>query len=180
MVKLNDNLLQILTPENHLMVGNDGWSYTLNRKEPLTNISVVLPSLSGSTTLLDDTARELVFAGRIPCADFAKEYNYQVGNDCTKLKWQLILNRDINTFLPTTYALHWTLHRSGVIEGKWKIIKGSVTNPDVVIYQLNPDEPSTSISFLAGDENVIYFLDRQYKLFTGNKDFSYTLNKMKH
>ena len=178
LVKLNDNLFHLLTPENHLMVGNDGWSYTLNRKQPLTNISAVLPSLTTSSTLLTDTARQVTFAGRTPCPEFAKEYNFQVDGDCNKLKWKLILYRDPTTFLPTTYALYWTLHRPDAIEGKWTI-KGSDTNPDVIIYQLNPDKPSASISFLVGDKNVIYLLDKKNKLFTGNKDFSYTLNKIK-
>ncbi len=71
LVKLNDNLFHLLTPENHLMAGNDGWSYTLNRKEPFTNISAVLPSLTTSSTLFNDTARQVTFAGRTPCPEFA-------------------------------------------------------------------------------------------------------------
>jgi len=179
LVKLTNNLFHLLTLENHLMVGNAGWSYTLNRKEPLTNISAILPSLITSSTLLNDTARQITFAGRTPCAEFAKQYNFHVGNDCNKLKWKLILHRDPTSSLPTTYTLYWTLHRSSAVEGKWIIIKGSDTNPDVIIYQLDPDKPPASISFLVGDKNVIYFLDKNNKLFTGNKDFSYTLNKMK-
>jgi hypothetical protein len=179
LVKVNDNLFHLLTPQGHLMVGNDGWSYTLNRNEPLTNISGLLPSLTASTALLNDTARQVIFTGRTPCSEFSKQYNFQVGNDCNKLKWKLVLQRDPTTSLPTTYTLYWTLHRSGVVEGKWRIIKGSDTNPDVIIYQLDPDKPGDSISFLAGDKNVIYFLDKKNQLFTGNKDFSYTLNKRK-
>ena len=178
MVKLNDNLFHLLTPGNRLVVGNDGWSYTLNRKVPLTNISFVLPSFTAASALLNDTARRVIFGGRTPCADFAKQYNFQVGNDCNKLKWKLTLQRDPNTFAPTTYALWWTLHRADTVEGNWTISKGSVTNPEAVIYQLDPDKPSQSISFLAGDKNVIYCLDKNGNLFTGDKDFSYTLNKM--
>ena len=176
-VKLNDNLFHLLTPDNNLMVGNDGWSYTLNRKEPLTNISKVLPSLTTSSSLPNDTARQVIFDGRTPCLDFAKQYNLPVDNNCLKLKWKLTLYRDPNTLLPTTYTLKRTLHRSSDIIGKWTIVKGSDTNPNVVIYQLDPDKPEESISFLIGDENVIFFLDKNQQLYVGNNNFSYTLNK---
>lgn len=137
LVKLNDNLFHLLTPKNQLIVGNDGWSYTLNRKEPLTNVSVVLPSLTISSALLNDTARQVIFGGRTPCLDFAKQYNWEVDNDCIKLKWKLILYRDPNTFLPTTYSLSRTLYRSGLIEGKWTIMKGSDTNPIISLILTN-------------------------------------------
>jgi hypothetical protein len=34
MIKLNANILHFLTPHNQLMIGNGGWSYTLNNKSP--------------------------------------------------------------------------------------------------------------------------------------------------
>ena len=61
--------------------------------------------------------------------------------------------------------------------GKWTIIKGIQSNPKAVIYQLDPDKPEQSISLLLGDENVAFFLHKDNQLFTGNEDFSYTLNK---
>jgi hypothetical protein len=173
-IKLNDNLYHILTPGNNLMIGNGGWSYTLNRKHPLVNISSVLPSL----TLFNDTARQVTFDGRTPCTDFARQYDYKVSNDCIKLKWRLILYRDPITLLPTTYIINWTLSRINT-EGKWSVKKGEGLNADAVIIQLDPDKPDKSISFLAGDENVLFFLDKKNELLTGNSHFSYTLNKIK-
>lgn len=34
LVKIDDNLLHLLTEDKALMIGNAGWSYTLNRKRP--------------------------------------------------------------------------------------------------------------------------------------------------
>ncbi len=158
------------------MVGNGGWSYTLNRKDALTNSSMVLPSRI--TFSPNDTAQQVIFDGRTPCLDFAKQYNLQVGNDCHKLKWKLTLFRDSKTNNPTTYALQ-TINRPNIIEGKWTIIKGIKTNSEAIIYQLDPDKPSESMSFWVGDENVLFFLDKENQLFTGNDDFSFTLNRRK-
>jgi len=176
-VKLNDNLFHLLTPDNKLMVGNGGWSYTLNRKDSPANSPAVLSSWT--TSLPNNTAQQVIFDGRTPCLDFAKQYNLQVGNDCIKLKWRLTLFRDSKTNNPTTYTLQSTLNRSDIIEGKWTIIKGIKTNSEAIIYQLDPDKPNKSISFWVGDENILFFLDKANQLFTGNNDFSFTLNRRK-
>lgn len=177
LVKLNDNLFHLLTPDNKLMVGNGGWSYTLNRKDLPANSSTILPSWTAAS--LNDTAQQVIFDGRTPCLDFAKHYNLQVENDCIKLKWKLTLFRDSKTNNPTTYTLQRIQNRPNIIEGKWTIIKDIKTNSESIIYQLDPDKPNESISFLVGDENVLFFLDRENQLFTGNSDFSFTLNRRK-
>jgi hypothetical protein len=177
LTKVSDNLFHLLTPDNKLMVGNGGWSYTLNRKDSPANSSA---AMSLQTIFVpDETSRQVIFEGRTPCLDFAEQYNLQVENDCLKLKWKLTLRRDSKTNEPTVYALQRTLNRSKTIEGKWAVIKGFKTNSEAIIYQLNPDTPDQSISFLVGDENVLFFLDKEYQLFTGNGDFSFTLNRRK-
>ncbi|MCW5912469.1 MAG: copper resistance protein NlpE N-terminal domain-containing protein [Cyclobacteriaceae bacterium] len=175
MVKLNDNLFHLLTPQNRLMIGNGGWSYTLNRKEPTP--SAGLPTLTASSTLTDNTSLQVVFDGRTPCRGFAEDNNLTVPPDCFKLKWKLILNRDPKTLLPTTYQLKTTFNRESDIEGKWTIIKGTVSNPNTIIYQLYTDKQEKSFSLLAGDENVLFFLDKNNELYAGNEHFSFTLNK---
>ena len=171
LVKLNDNLFHLLTPDKKLMVGNGGWSYTLSRKDSSVS-STGLPS----SFLPDDSVGEVVFDGRTPCLNFA---DFKVGNDCRKLKWKITLSRDSKTNQPTVYALESTLNRQNKIEGKWTIIKGVKNNSEALVYQLDPDKPGESISFLVGDENVLFFLDSEYRLLTGNGDFSFTLNRRK-
>jgi hypothetical protein len=175
MVKINDNLFHLLTPQNMLMVGNGGWSYTLNRKLPVP--ANELPLLSLSNELLLDRAIQTIYEGRTPCLEIARDAKLEVTNDCFKLKWQLILNRDSVTLAPTTYQLLTTYQRQREIKGYWTIIKGTAANPNAIIYQLDPDIPEKSISFFVADENTLFFIDKNNRLFTGNQDFSYTLNR---
>jgi hypothetical protein len=176
-LKLNNNIFHLLTPDQKLMVGNGGWSYTLNRKEPLAHTSAGAPALTPASTLLKDRRQSVIYDGRTPCLDFAQIYNLQVSNDCLKLKWRLTLQRDPTTFLPTTYTLNYTLSRRNIIQGKWAVKKGVANNPDALVYQLDPDKADASIFLLAGDENVLFFLDKNKRLLTGDINFSYTLNK---
>jgi hypothetical protein len=176
LVQLNENLLHLLNPDFTLIGGNGGWDYTLNRKEPIES-SGPLPVLTAASTLITQKTREVVFAGRTPCQEVAREYNLQKNEDCFKLKWKLTLKRDSITFLPTTYQLSSTIDRSRIIEGTWAIIKGIEGNPDVVLYQLDPDKPDQSFYFLAGDQNVLFFLTKKKQLLTGNNKFSFTLSK---
>lgn len=179
MIKLTDNIFHLLTPGGKLMIGNGGWSYTLNRKQPLRKASAHLPVLATFSDLPADTTRQIIFEGRTPCLDFAAENGLTVLPDCFKLKWKLVLNKDTQTLLPTTYNLYRTNSRETAIVGKWAILKGIPSNTKAIVYQLDPDKPEKSISLLLGDENVAFFLHKDNQLYTGNENFSYTLNKRK-
>jgi hypothetical protein len=177
MIKLNDNLFHLLTPENQLMVGNGGWSYTLNCKD-LDTENTILPALTNSTDLTVDTAQQVVFEGRTPCRDFAAEHNMTVTTSCFKLKWRITLKRDPVSNEPTTYTMRKVVdNEPRDVSGNWKIIKGTAQNPDVVIYQLDYNKPGETISLLVGDQNVLFFLHPDNRLFVGNENFSFTLNK---
>ncbi|MDX1941701.1 MAG: hypothetical protein SFU99_14170 [Saprospiraceae bacterium] len=178
-IQVNNNVFHLLDDNDQLMIGNGGWSYTLNRKDVIADETSVLPALTPADAFLNDTALQRVYDGRTPCAAIAKTYHLPVGNDCFKLKWRLILHRDPKTLKPTTYTINRIKHSVEKTEAKWAIQKGYGNNPDAVVIQLNPDKPDESLSFLVGDENVLFFLDNKKQLFTGNPDFSYTLNKVK-
>jgi hypothetical protein len=175
LVKLNDNLFHLLTPEHKLMVGTSGWSYTLSRKD-LIDTSAPLPALTDP--LPTETVREEVFSGRTPCLDRNK-FRLPISSQCLKIKWKIILSRDVQTGEPTTFALDSTFNRDGTIEGHWKIVKGMKNNPAAIIYQLDFEKLGETLSFLVGDENVLFFLDKENQLLTGNSDFSFTLNRRK-
>jgi hypothetical protein len=176
-VRLNDNLFHFLTEQNNLMVGNGGWSYTLNNKNPAKG-NTVLPSLSSSNNSINDRLVEVIYDGRTPCQEFAIEHQMNVSQSCFKLKWKLTLNRDPVNFNPTTYAIRKVVDNAPRdIIGSWTIVKGTPSNPEAIIYQLNPDKPNQTISMLVGDENILFFLDKDKNLFIGNDDFSFTLNK---
>ncbi len=176
MVKLDATVFHLLTPQKKLMVGNGGWSYTLNKKNPDNN-KYLLPVFRNSASILKDTLLQVVYDGRTPCLDFAEENNLTVSESCFKLKWKLILNKDPKTLKPSTYALKRTNSRESDIVGNWKIIKGSSLNPNAIILQLDPDKPAKTISLFVADENVLFFLHKNETLFKGNENFSFTLNK---
>lgn len=178
LVKINENLFHLLTPDKKLMVGNGGWSYTLNRRSAVA--SSAENAFSGVASLLDDAAisQKTTFEGRTPCHYFAEQYNLPVSRECIKLKWRITLFRDAKTNEPSTYALNSTFNRAKTMEGKWRIVKGLKSDPAALIYQIDLDQPAGgTLSFLVGDENILFFLDRENQLFTGNSDFSFTLNR---
>lgn len=174
LVKLNENLFHILTSQNQLMVGNGGWSYTLNKKVPFDSRGILI-----SSPISDDNSLQLVFDGRTPCREIAEAHpEMNASQSCFKLKWRLILNRDSVTYLPSTCTIRNIVdNQPRNIFGKWEIIKGTATNPDAVIYKVVVDNLAEPILLLVGDENVLFFLDMNYELFTGNEDFSFALNK---
>jgi hypothetical protein len=74
MIKLNANIFHLLTPQKQLMIGNGGWSYTLNNKTP-DKEKFPLPTLTNSASILKDTSLQVIYDGRTPCQEFAKENN---------------------------------------------------------------------------------------------------------
>ncbi len=175
LIQINENIFHLLTLDNKLMIGNSGWSYTLSRKDPVANPSALL--FSRSTSFQNETAKEVVFDGRTPCFEIASEYNWTLERECHKLKWKLTLSRDTKTNQPIEYALQRTLERPNSLKGKWTILNGTTAGSGAMILTLDPDIPGKSILFLVGDENVLFFLDKQGRMYAGNGDFSYTLNR---
>lgn len=174
--QMNENLLHILTVNGRLMVGNGGWSYTFNKVEPEANLE--LPRFNAARMILTDTALQLTFDGRTPCQEIARDNQWNVSTQCFKLKWRLILKRDVRTHKPTTYQFRRIMdNEPGNIEGSWTIVEGTGLHRDAIIVRLDPDEPAKSLSLLVGDDNVLYFLDKNDALRVGNDNFSYTLNR---
>lgn len=167
---INENLIHLLTASNKLMVGNGGWSYTLNRKQPVETKQPLTVFENISIPKED----EIIFEGRTPCKELAEDYNITAERECLKLKWLLKLKRDKKTFEATSYTLSRTLERSRLIQGKWKIVSAASGEQIIELYSENGD---LSVLLLTGDENVLFFISKHRKLFTGNKDFSYTLNR---
>lgn len=176
LIKLNANIFHLLTPQKQLMIGNGGWSYTLNNTAPDKN-DYPLPTLTNSIAFLNDTSLQVTYDGRTPCQDFAAENNLTVNQSCFKLKWKLILNKDPKSLQPTTYTLKRTNSRETDLIGYWSIIKGTASNPNAIIIQLDPDQPNQTVFLFVGDENVLFFLHQDKNLFVGNDNFSFTLNK---
>lgn len=157
--RLNDNIFHVLSSDGNLMIGNGGWSYTLNRENPVASSSAVETG-SGRRT----TTPRAVFVGRTPCRELGELFAPATG--CLKLKWRLTLDRDPMTMKPTTYKLEGTLYRTQTIEGKWETVA-----PNVL--RLENRKPVTLLAV----EDLLFFLDQNGVPMTGNNDFSFTLNR---
>jgi hypothetical protein len=173
-VKLNENIFHLLSSQHQMMVGNGGWSYTLNRKEPIPNEEISIIS-----TITDDKSLQLVYDGRTPCQEIGNEHpEMKVTPSCFKIKWRLILNRDAVTYKPTTCTIRNIVNNQPRdISGKWEIVKGTKTNPNAIIYKITVNNLSEPILLFAAEDNVLFFIDKDKKPMKGNKDFSFTLNK---
>lgn len=118
------------------------------------------------------------FEGRSPCQELAKELSLPMPADCFKLKWYLTLYQEAATHEPTTYVLEGTPYRKAPLHGKWSIVTITKDHKNTIIYKLDTNKPGVSLLLQKGDDNVLFFLDRNKDLLVGNADFSYTLNRV--
>lgn len=115
-----------------------------------------------------------VFEGRTPCTGIAVQLKGSVPAGCIKLKWRFILLKDPVTQQPTTYQILGTLYRDDIKEGKWSIIG----NNNATIYKLETGNQNSPLMLYKGDENVLFFLDEKLNFRVGDRDFSFTLNRV--
>ncbi len=186
-VLLENNLLHVLTSDSRLMVGNGGWSYTLNR-HPATptegrRMEPIEPSMHGTESkVLAYRGLAGRFDGRTPCQEISKHLNLAVDAGCTKLKWAVTLFQDPASGRPTTYKLEGTVYRDGRLQGgaprtgTWSLLRDPSSGS--LIYRLDQVEPGGSLFLMRADENVLFFLDKEGNALVGNGSFSYTLNRV--
>lgn len=165
LLELNNNLFHLLDEKNSLLIGNGGWSYTLNRLHALPSDSL---NAFPKYLALKDT---MSFQGRTPCWNFPLS---PPGASCIKKKWLIVFYTDPVTKEPTTYHLNGNSRGEGGTKGKWKI---TTLKNGRVVYQLFSEKEPTPLELVVLDENLLAFADRRGNLLVGNEDFSYTLNK---
>ena len=118
-----------------------------------------------------------VFVGRTPCQELLKELNLEANAACTKRKMSITLYWDSVTHQPTQYETRGLGKYSG--KGKWQIIKGTPTDAEATVFQLDL-APEVFLFLLKGDDNVVFILDKNKNFLPGNGDFSYTMNRAKN
>jgi hypothetical protein len=164
--ELNVDLLHFLNTDNSLLVGNGGWSYTLNNITPSATDQINI--IAKQTALKDSIA----YVGRTPC-DIPGVID--PGTECYKLKWYIVLYANAEKNKPGTYKVYGTPYRkAGGKTGNWKII---ARKNGRIIYQLNDDNGNGFLYLLKLDEHILVFTDAHEKLLVGDEDFSYTLNR---
>jgi hypothetical protein len=166
--ELNQDLLHFLGPENRLLIGNGGWSYTINNISPNPSNKV---NLNAKPTAIKDS---LALQGRTPCG---VPGIIPAGTHCYKLKWYIVLYPNAEKNNSGRYRLLGTGWRAeGGLRGTWNRHSSSEGH---ITYQLNDEHGKAFIYLLKLDENVLAFTDAQGKLLVGNEDFSYALNRAK-
>jgi len=165
-IEVNPDLLHIVDANNDWLVGNGGWSYTLNRISPVMTDEIDITFLK---PILKDS---MVYQGRTPCGVPGIE---SVEKPCYKLKWYLVLYADPKSNEPRTYKLLGTAwrQRPGKV-GEWKIVIGKDGR---IVYQLKDEDGSVLINLVKLDDNILTFSNSQGKLLVGDEDFSYTLSR---
>ena len=183
-LKVGENLLHLLNSDGHLMVGNGGWSYTLNRAdraEKPVDESATQEAPTTSYKIAPMATGPAVFGvseGRSPCHGISRELKLPQYTGCTKVKWRVTLYQNPETSAPTTYKVEGTLHRQTPREGTWSIIHGTKADPNATVYQLNSTKNEAALLLLKADDNVLLFLNQDREPLVGNADFSYTLNRV--
>lgn len=166
-------LLHVLDDERRLMIGNGGWSYTLNSLEQHGADGGGPRFIAGARVRSGIAA---TFDGRTACRELSAVLGLPAAADCSKLKWRLILRQDSKTGSPATYTLEGTPYRSRPRTGTWAVVKDRASN--ALVYRLDPDDETKAVSLLKADDNILYFLDRTGALLVGDRSFSYTLNRV--
>jgi hypothetical protein len=164
LAELNTDLLHILNEHNNLLVGNAGWSYTLNALKPIHTTQFNIP------TTLTSFKDSLVYEGRSPCD---VPGIIPAGKLCYKLKWQITFYHDAGSNITGKYKLFGTPYRkAGGRTGTWKI----VTNNGRITYQVTDEKGNVLLYLLKADEKIMLFTEANGALLVGNEDFSYMLN----
>jgi len=182
-VEINEGILHVLNSDKTLMIGNGGWSYTLNRTDnrtptqvneqpgspPETSTRPPIPPMPSGSSVFG------VFEGRTRCHDIVFEFTKMAPySGCVRIKWRLTLYQEQTTGVPSTYLYQGT---STIREGAWTIAQGTASDPDAVVYQLHLDDAQKPVSFLKADENHLFLLDRELNFLVGDALFSYTLSR---
>jgi hypothetical protein len=172
--RVGDGLVHLVTRRGALMVGNGGWSYTLNRKDG--------PSSRNAPANFEPVPGAMrsaagVFDGRTPCHKLAGRLGaFRIDSNCMKLKWTLTLHQDAVTGAPTHYVLEGTAYRTAPRRGTWTVLRNK-NDPRMIVYRLDPDDAERSLSFVRADDNILLFAREDGSPLVGDTYFSYTLNR---
>jgi hypothetical protein len=163
-VMIDTNLLQLLSNEKKMLVGDGGWSYTLN------NTSIAVAGTSNINSQFKPFKDSLVLVGRTPCAIPGA---LPEGTNCYKLKWHVVMYND-GSNTAGTYTIFgnlWT--REQPKTGNWSIVKSNGS----MFLKLTDFNKKIPVFLKKIDDNIFMFADSKGSLLVGNEDFSYTLNR---
>jgi hypothetical protein len=185
-IKMDNNILHVLTQDKRLMVGTAAWSYTLNRTDKkLANQPAAFNGPTSPTIqpppITRGPSKPHVFEGRIPCVESIRALQHIAALGCQIVKLRLSLRQNTETNAPSTFEL------TSIYVGKedtqysatgtWVIRQGTKTDLGTTIYQLTPNETQQPLLFLRADDNHLFLLDSDLNLMVGDALMSYTLSR---
>jgi len=132
------------------------------------------------------------FVASTPCSQGTRPLpGMSVNEDCELIKWDLTLYQDETKKAATSYKLQcvYGMSKKGTtgfigggkkleIEGTCTVIKGTASNTNAVVYQLNETKTKKTISFLKLNDDLLHLLDSDLHLMIGSAGWSYTLNRI--
>src|SRR5262245_6538789 len=183
LVRVGDNVLHILNPDQSLMVGTAGWSYTLSRASAADkpgDVAVAMSRPSDSYRLSPLASGPEVFGifeGRTPGQGISRVLKMPEDPGSLKVKWRVTLFQDAKTLAPTRYKLENSFLRDRFREGALNVVRGAKFDPTATVYRLEATKTEPAVLLLKGDDNVLFFLDQDGNPLVGHADFSYTLNR---
>lgn len=141
----------------------------------------------------------IVFVGTTPCGNIIRPLHKIKPEpdcalkecECIMVEWKLTFYQDPVTHEPIRYTLT-SINRFNVketnmysqpgtmseSEGEWAITRGTKTNPNAVLYQLNPGKPGIALSLIKLSDDLLHVVDQDDRLMIGNEFWSYTLSRM--
>jgi hypothetical protein len=163
LLMLDENILHLLYADGQLMVGNGGWSYTLNSMtpHPLSGISLTPKAIN--------FADSIVLDGRTPCTGMEELMENNTRQECYKKKWRITLYKTGTDTRGGTYKIGTVNARTG----KWFTKTHESGRP---VYSLDLNNGNT-LDLYCADENIVYLMDAKKGLMVGDHDFSYSLNR---
>jgi len=180
-LKLNENVLHLLDANKNLTVGNGAWSYTLNRINPVKLSSNEVNSQPIEQGMSTDS---IVFEGRMPCYGPLLPLSGKATTGCSLVKCRFILFSD-RAQAPSSLKFYSITVGTGgtryLATGKWIITRGTKTDPQSILYQLqfDPERSQQNLVLLKGDDNILFLLDGEMNYMPGNDYCSFTLNRIR-
>lgn len=161
--RVNDQIFHIEDDNNHLLVGNGGWSYALNM---VSAKQQMVSTVRYENFSFGDSA---IFEGRTPCG--IPELSDR-STPCYKLKWKIKFYSKSAGAREGQYAIDGTAWRkTSPKKGQWKFDSAKSC---LILF----DDANKAILHLVPiDKNLLYFSMSNQSLLVGDQDFSYVLNR---
>jgi hypothetical protein len=132
-----------------------------------------------------------VYSGTTPCGSFVRQMLAIPNTACEKIKWNLTLYQPVNGIGSYTLKFSYGMQANGSagftgggqaaeIRGTWTISKGTKTDPDAIVYELNLGKSRAQLLLVKIDENVLHLLYMDRNLLIGGASWGYALNKVRN